>query len=282
MLVFATLISSSFTVGAAITDALEPVALTFLRFVLATVIFFAIAAFTRHKIKRPVLDDVPRYGLLGLLLALYFTLMFEALRWTSSLSTGAIFTLAPPATVAISWILLGQRFSSAQWLALAVSGLGAIWVMFDGSLQRLLEFSIGKGEVIFLIGALAYAAYSPFVRKLNMGEHLVDVTIWTLVAAAIILGIFGFSTITTVNWSAVPTSVYIGIAHLALFTTACSSFLIQYASLRLPSGKVMAYMYIIPALIVAQNVMFEGKLPSFSVLIGVIIISTATFALQRL
>ncbi len=282
MLVFATLISSSFTVGAAITNDLEPVALTFLRFVAAAMIFVGIAVATSHKLKFPSLRGFARYGWLGLLLALYFTLMFEALRWTSSLSTGAIFTLAPPATVAISWVLLRQRFSIAQWVALAISGLGAIWVMFDGSVEKLAAFSIGKGEVIFLIGALAYAAYSPFARKLIKGEHLIDVTLWTLVSAAVLLGVFGFHIISDVDWSAVPSTVYLGIAHLALFTTACSSFLIQYASLRLPSGKVMAYMYIIPALIVVQNIIFEGRVPSLSVLAGVVVISSATFVLQRL
>jgi drug/metabolite transporter (DMT)-like permease len=281
MLVFAFLISSSFTVGQAITTSLDPVALTFMRFVLAGLIFLVILLARGRKLSRPSLYDIGRYGWLALLLVLYFVLMFEALRWTDALSTGVIFTLAPPMTVLMSWLVLGQRFSTREALALGIAGLAAMWVMFDGSYEKLMSFSLGKGEIIFLIGAVCYAAYSPSVRKLHRSQNLVDLTMWTLIAGLILLAVYGWQIISNVNWSALPAYVYLGIAHLAIFTTAISFYLIQYASLYLPSGKVMAYTYLIPAFIVLQNIALGAPLPPWPVLAGVIVIASAMIILQR-
>ncbi|MGI9482234.1 MAG: DMT family transporter [Hyphomicrobiales bacterium] len=281
MLAFSFMISTSFTVGEAITAQLDPVALTFLRFVLAALIFLAIIIFTGRKITRPNGSEILRYCWLALLLVLYFVLMFEALRWTDSLSTGAIFTLAPPMTALISWLFLRQHISLHGMIAMAIAGLGAIWVMFDGDAEKLARFSIGKGEVIFFLGAVAYAAYSPSVRKLHGNKNLVELTFWTLIACIILLGAFGWRTILSVDWQAVPLSIYLGIAHLALFTTAMSFYLIQYASIYLPSGKVMAYTYLIPAFIVVQKIMLGAPVPSWSVLAGVLVIASAMIILQR-
>ncbi len=281
MLVFAFLISSSFTVGQAITAALDPIALTFMRFVFAGLIFLVILLASGRSLSRPSLPDLARYGWLALLLILYFVLMFEALRWTDALSTGVIFTLAPPMTVLMSWLVLGQRFSARECAALGIAAIAAVWVMFDGSLEKLTSFSLGKGEIIFLIGAACYAAYSPSVRKLHRSQNLVDLTLWTLIAGLVLLAVYGWQIILDVNWPELPGYVYLGIVHLAVFTTAMSFYLIQYASLHLPSGKVMAYTYLIPAFIVLQNIVLGAPWPSVSVLAGVLVIASAMIILQR-
>lgn len=281
MFVFAFLISTSFTVGRAITDAVDPVALTFLRFLLALLIFIVILKVSGAVIRLPRGRALLRYGWLALLLVIYFVAMFEALRWTDALSAGAVFTLAPLMTAVLSRAVLGQRLTVGQGIALLVAGAGALWVMFSGDFERLSRFSLGKGELIFLFGAAAYAAYSPSVRLLHDDQPLITLTFWTLVVGAILLGIYGWQPIIRTDWASVPASVYLGIVHLAIFTTAISFYLIQYASVRLPSAKVMAYTYLIPAFVLAQNIALGAPWPGGSVLAGVGVIAAAMVLLQR-
>ena len=146
MFAFAFLISTSFTVGRAITDAVDPAALTFLRFLLALMIFSVILKISGERARLPGGRDLLRYVWLALLLVIYFVAMFEALRWTDALSAGAVFTLAPLMTAAMSRAFLGQRLSAGQGIALLVAGAGALWVMFSGDIERLARFSLGKGE----------------------------------------------------------------------------------------------------------------------------------------
>lgn len=281
MFAFAFLISTSFTVGQAITDAVDPAALTFLRFLLALSIFAVLLKAGGEGYGLPGVRDMLRYGWLALLVVTYFVAMFEALRWTDALSTGAVFTLTPLITAVMSRIFLGQRLTAGEGVALVVAGAGALWVMFGGDVGKLARFAIGKGELIFLFGATAYAAYSPSVRRLNAGEPLARLTFWTLAAGCVLLAVYGWRPITETDWASVPWSVYLGIAHLAVFTTAISFYLIQYASLDLPSAKVMAYTYLIPAFVLAQTLALGAPWPGFSVIAGVAVIAAAMVLLQR-
>ncbi len=281
MLVFAFLVSTSFTVGRAITDAVDPAALTFVRFAIAGTIFLALLALSRDRLTKLQVRDVGRYIWLALTLVVFFVTMFEALRLTDALSTGVVFTLCPMFTAIMSRMVLGQVLTGTAIISLIVAGCGAVWVMFDGDPERLARFSLGPGELIFLVGVFCYAAYSPSVRLLKGDRSLIEVTFWTILAGMVLLGLYARTEILATAWSDVPLTVYLGILHLAFFTTAISFYLIQYASVRLPSAKVMAYTYLIPAFVLAQDVVLGQPWPSLSVLGGVVVITAAMILLQR-
>jgi len=92
MLLFAALISMSFTLGDLAAPHIDPAALTVVRFIVAAVIVGAIAA---PLAKREHFASAWRYVVVGGLLAGYFVLMFEALQITDPVSTAAVFTLTP-------------------------------------------------------------------------------------------------------------------------------------------------------------------------------------------
>lgn len=105
--------------------------------------------------------------------------------------------------------------------------------------------------------------------------------VWTLVVGSVLLAIYGWQPITQTDWASVPFGVYLGIVHLAIFTTAITFYLIQYASVTLPSAKVMAYTYLIPAFVLAQNIILGAPWPGMSVIAGVGVIAAAMVLLQR-
>ena len=280
MLVFAAAVSTSFTVGAAITHSIDPIALTWLRFVVAAIIFAALGAGIAG-LGMPTLRDLGRYAVIGGLLCIYFVTMFWALRWTDPVSLGAVFALAPLITALVSFPLLGQRTGGRLALGLVAAGLGAVWVLFDGSLERLATFSVGKGELIFLLGTAAYAAYSPAVRLLHRGESLVAMNFWVLLVGAALLAMAGHDSILATSWPAVPWLTYAGIAWLAAVSTALSFSMIKYASLRLPSTKVLAYTYLIPAFVLAQAAAMGQASPNLSELAGIGVITVSMLVLQR-
>ena len=134
MLVATFLVATSFPVVAAITDSLDSVVLTFVRFALATLLFAPLVAW-RFGIVRPSLHDLSRYGLLSLLLVTFFWCMFASLRMTTPLNTAAIFSVSPVITAGMAAILLRERMTrSCAHCASALGRAGAIWVIFRGEL----------------------------------------------------------------------------------------------------------------------------------------------------
>jgi drug/metabolite transporter (DMT)-like permease len=281
MICFVFLISTSFTVGEAISPDIDPVVLTWLRFGLSAVIFAGLILAGQGNFSFPKPGNILRYSWFAFLLAFYFSAMFEALRWTDALSTAAVFTLVPPMTAMISWVLLRQRLSLRQICALLIAGLAAVWVLFDGSVEHLLGFSIGKGEAIFFVGCIAFASYAPSVRRFPSGQGLVEQTFWSLVSGTVLLTAYGWPRIVATDWPEIPVLVYIGAAHLTIFSTAISFYLLQYGSIRLPAAKVMAYTFLIPAFVLLQETALGEPWPSLSICLGVLVIASAMAVLQR-
>jgi drug/metabolite transporter (DMT)-like permease len=281
MICFVFLISTSFTVGEAIAPDIDPVVLTWLRFGFSAIIFAGLMVANQGDFKFPKPANILRYSWFAFLLAFYFSAMFEALRWTDALSTSAVFTLVPPMTALISLILLRQHLSLRQVGALLLAGLAAIWVLFDGSIDLLLGFTIGKGEAIFFVGCIAFASYAPSIRRFPSGQGLVEQTFWSLLAGTALLTAYGWPRIMATDWPEIPMLVYLGAAHLTIFSTAISFYLLQYGSIRLPGAKVMAYTFLIPAFVLLQETALGEPWPSLSICAGVFVIASAMAMLQR-
>lgn len=268
MLMFSALVAGSFSLGAIVANDIAPPAITALRFVLAAVVMGAFAVFG-PGIKRQHFQAPWRYLVLGGLLAFYFVLMFEALKTAKPVSAAAVFTLMPLMAAGFGWLLLRQITTPRMALALAIAALGALWVIFRGDFGAASTLDIGRGEVIYFIGCISHALYSPVVRKLNRGESAVVFTFGTLVAGAILLLGFAMPDLLATDWAALPGMVWVTLGYLVFFSTAASFVCLQYASLRLPAAKVTAYSYLTPAWVILWEAGIGNGWPGMIVFLGV-------------
>lgn len=279
MLLYVLLISTSFPVGVAITADLDPVVLTMFRFMLATGIFAGLVSVAGGWY-RPNARQMAGYAWIGGLLAFYFIAMFEALRWTTAINASAIFTLVPAMAAVIAWFLLRQRISKLQLVCLGFGAMGAIAVLFGEDLAKLSAFSLGYGEALFFAGCIAFAAYMPFVRRLHGSEPLSSFTFWVLLAGSVLLFLVAAPKLAAIDWANLPVKVYLGIAYLAVFPTAGTFYLGKFASLRLPSGPVMSYTYLVPGFVVLEELALGGSWPGAYVIAGALLAAVATLTLQ--
>ena len=65
--------------------------------------------------------------------------------------------------------------------------MGALYIVFDGSLINALNFKLDFGELIFLIGTIVYSSYALVQPRLNFGENLLITTFGVLTAGTLIL-----------------------------------------------------------------------------------------------
>jgi drug/metabolite transporter (DMT)-like permease len=145
----------------------------------------------------------------------------------------------------------------------------------------LLGFDIGWGEVIYFVGCVAHALYTPLVRQLNRGEHVVMFSFGTLVAGAILLLIYAAPQIVATDWMTLPSIVWITLIYVSVFATTSTVILLQFATLRLPSAKVMAYTYLVPSWVIVWEIVMGNGVPSALVLGGVALTVLALWMLLR-
>lgn len=255
VLLFAALVSGSYSLGAIAAPHIGPSAINAVRFVIAISLMGA-ASLLLLRGGLSVMGGAWRFAVLGALMAVFFVAMFVALRLTTPVATGAVFTLMPLLAAGFGYLFLAQVPRAIVIVSLLLAGCGAVWVIFDGDIDALLGFRIGRGELIFVAGVACHAAYAPLVKKFNRGEPVLAFTFWTLVATGIWIALWGAREIATTDWTTLSPVVWLVIGYLAIFTTAGTFFLLQYAALRIPAAKVLAYNYLTPSFVI----LYEGLL----------------------
>ncbi|MFZ9199397.1 MAG: DMT family transporter [Paracoccaceae bacterium] len=268
MLTFSALVAGSFSLGAMAAPFVAPEALTVVRFALAGALV-GVAALATTGISRQTWRAPWRYVILGGLLAAYFVLMFKGLQTAEAVSTAAVFTLTPVMAAGFGWLLLRQITTPRMAMALTVGAVGALWVIFRADFAAFLRFQIGSGEIVYFWGCVAHALYAPMVRKLNRGEPAVVFTFGMMVAGFVLLVLWGWQDVMETDWAALPGIVWICLIYVSVAASAMTFVLLQYATMRLPSAKVMAYTYLVPSWVILWEVALGRSPPPTWVLGGV-------------
>ena len=280
MLLFSALVAGSFAMGGLIANDIDPIALTAVRFLIGAVTLSAVVT-ALGSFKRAHMQALWRYLLLGTSMAFYFVMMFEALKTASPVATSAIFTLTPVLSAVFGWFLLRQVMTGRMALALSIGAIGALWVIFRADLSAFLAFDIGQGEAIMFLACIGHGFYAPLVPALNRGEPTLVFTAGMLIAGALLLSIVGAAQIAATPWLSLPPFVYAATGYLAFVTTGLTFFLVQFAAMRLPASKVMAYTYLTPSFVI----LWEGGLgngwPAPLVVLGIGLTVVALLLLLR-
>ena len=280
MLMFSLLVAGSFALGSLAANEISPSVLNAVRFWIATAII-GTAAIVTTGVSRAAVTAPWRYVLLAIFLSTYFVLMFEGLKTAPPVSAAAVFTLTPILAAGFGWVLLRQMLTPRMALALLIGALGAIWVIFRADIAAILRFQVGQGEMIYFWGCVAHAVYTPLVRKLNRGESAVVFSFGVILAGSVLLTVWGWPDLIATNWTALPGIVWVTILYTAVFASAATFVLLQFATLRLPSSKVMAYTYLVPSWVIVWELALGGAPPPGLVLPGVLLTVTALVLLLR-
>ena len=283
MLAFSFLVAGSYSLGGQISNLIDPVALMTVRFGLAAVM---LGCFTIGTIRFELaFARAPwRFLVLGGLLATFFALMFVALKSATPLSTSAVFTLTPFLSALFGALILKQTPSPRVVLVLGLGCIGALWIIFEGNLSQFIALNLGKGEAFFFVGCVAYALYVPLSAKLNRGEPTAFSVFFATLAGFGLLLSLSAPSIVSIEWIALPSIVWLGLAYLTVGSTVLTFLLIQYAALNMDSLNVMSYTFLTPGWVLLWEWALTSSLPTATTLVGVsitIIVMIILFKLAR-
>jgi drug/metabolite transporter (DMT)-like permease len=96
--------------------------------------------------------------------ALFGTLQFVALHFTTALNMGLVGSVAPAFIVAGSWLLFGDRLSFVQLIGVTISLSGVLVIVSRLDLGRLASFSFNGGDLIIIANMVFWAVYCACLR----------------------------------------------------------------------------------------------------------------------
>jgi drug/metabolite transporter (DMT)-like permease len=158
--------AGNFLIGRAVRADAPPVALAFGRWALATALLAPFAARDAWRQRRVLL----RSGWVVLILSAtgvtaFNTLIYLGLQTTTALNAFLLQAAMPVAIVTMGAVLFAERASARQLAGLGLSLAGAVWVIAEGRLARLLALDVTAGDLLVAVAVLAYATYSVMLRR---------------------------------------------------------------------------------------------------------------------
>lgn len=274
-----TLVSTSFIVAEIVADALDPLALTFIRFLVAASILMPIVAF-RHGLKITVTAFFG-YAMISGCLVVFFWSMFLALRFTTPLNISVLFTLVPAVSALLAAVINRERISVHLLCALVIGLAGAVWVIFEGDLKLISHMVWNRGDLIFVGGCLAMALYTPLIRRVHRNEPMEVMTLWILISGCIWLLPGTLYTLRSATLSAIDWSVWVWIVYLALFSTVISFYMTQYATRMIGPTRTISYSYLYPMLVVVLEFSMGHGIPPIRIFPGIALTCGAMLLLLR-
>ena len=100
-------------------------------------------------------------------------------------------------------------------------------------------------------------------------------------AGAALLLVVGARDILATDWAGLRPLVWLTILYISIFASSITFVLIQFAALRLPSVKVMAYTYLVPSWVIAWEAALGNGLPPVMIGAGIALTFVALFLLLR-
>lgn len=279
MLLMVALVAGSFPVGAIITHALPPDVMMLIRFLTAAALFSPYI-FIKHGFSIPASKSLMGYALLSLPLVIFFWCMFESLRYTSPQNTGALYTTVPAITAIFAFFINKETTGKVRSVGLLAGTMGALWIVFRGNIDAFLSLNFNYGDIIFLVGCLFMALYSPMIKKVYAGEPMEIMTFWVIVLGSGWLFLISASKLDNIDWSQVDGVVYGGILYLSLFTTLFSFFLIQFGTVRIGPTKVASYSFLIPVFVIPLSILMGVGEFEIATLPGIFLVLFAMLLIQ--
>lgn len=281
MLLWAALIAASFFAAAQVSQAIDPVLLTALRLLFSALMFMPLLWF--NGAAAPTRAGLGAHAVLGLLLALYFGSLFEALRYTSAVNTGTLFTLVPLLTLAFEGWLLPGGSRQRRLLPMLVAGAGALLLVLKGGAPGQLPSLYAMA--VYALGCLAMAAYSPLSQRFKagslQGRSPATMTFWNMLFGALFL--FAASLVSG-GWRSAALlggNDLLWLLYLALFATLATFWLLHRAIGVIAPSTVISYIYLSTLFLTLFHWLWLGQRPHPGEGLGALLVALGMFGLVR-
>lgn len=219
-----------------------------------------------------------RAGLVGLLgILAYNVFFFWGLSLAPALDGSIIVPVLSPILTTASLILLGRETASwARIAGLAVGVLGAL-IFFIGIGGHAAGSARPIGDLLFVVGAGCWAAYSILSKSLLTGVDPLRATAWGTGVGALGLGLLAVPAADDMSWPTVSSLAWANVVFLAVGPTAIA-YLFYYRGLRRvsPSAATIT-MFTVPIFGAFFSTVFLGESFTGLQLVGTVIMLGGAF-----
>ena len=262
--------AGNYVVGEIAVASIDPLSLSFLRWVIAAPVLLVVAAVLERPDWRAVLRALPRLAILGSLGMIGFVLpLYIALQTTTAVSASIIGAICPVLIAVTAAMMLRERLSPRIVIGLALGLAGVVLVVSKGSIEAVLALDFNVGDLWVLLALVCWTAYTVYGRRFS---EIPPVTSVGVQAAAVSVILLPFTLIGGLH---VPSGSgeWGSVLFIALFPSIGSYLLWNVALRRMPAGSVGIWLNLIPVFVVLIAVVLGGVFTPGDIIGGVLVLA---------
>jgi drug/metabolite transporter (DMT)-like permease len=227
---------------------LSPLAFTFWRYLVMLAIAWAVLAVQhRRSGMRLTVDatDYPRLALAGVLgFSLYMVISIVGVSETTAFSNALMIALAPLFSALLLFAWRMERIRSSQVLGMVISLAGVVIFLADKA-----SHGIGiatAGDLLSLLAALFYAAYTVSLKPLLGRYPATVVTAYTLSIGAIPVLWLSAPAVVQQDWSRVDLAGWSVLLWASIFPVYAAWTAWSWATARAGVARTNVFLYLVP------------------------------------
>lgn len=240
----------------------------FTRFAVAVIAMIAL----KPSVLKKITPEIIRKGLLaGLFLGTGYIFQTLGLAIAGAAITGFITGLYVVTTPLIAWVVLRQKIDLYTWGCVVLATIGLALLSLHG-------WSVGSGEALVLVSAVAFGAHIVALGKWSNGLDSYAMTVIQLTSCALLTGVLAF-----VEGYEAPAgnSGWPVVIFTAVFATAIAFMVQTWSQAHISSTKVAVILTMEVVFAALFAVLFGGETIRAQALLGGLLVLAAMFAIVK-
>ncbi|MDX3453642.1 DMT family transporter [Streptomyces sp. ME02-8801-2C] len=272
--------SSSYAVTKRVLEDVGPLSIGAIRFTLAALLLGVLIRLNRHRPARPDARQRWQLYLCGFLgITVYFVLENVGVDLSTASDASLIVATYPMMTMLLELVVFRTRMPRLRVTGVLLATVGAFLVVRNGA--EVGGSSRRLGDLLLLLGGLAWAGYNVLTKRASAGQNAVSVTYYQTLAGA--AGFLAASLLEAGDWRMPDATASALLGYLAVACSVGGFLLYNYGLRGMASSVAVNILNLVPVIGVLGAVVINGESIRAAQVVGgvVIVVGVALGLVER-
>ncbi|PLR83275.1 hypothetical protein CVD25_11680 [Bacillus canaveralius] len=233
--------------GKYLAASIPPVTISFIRLAISGFIIFPLFFVILRKEWKTARTHLKQLTLLALTGIIGFNLLsYWALNFTSAINGSLLNSTSPLFIFLLSYVLTKERIKIKYILSVLLSIGGVIFIITQGSLDRLISFRFNLGDLIMILAVIMWAIYSLLLKKISLEISPFGVFGYSLGIGFMLMIPIVFVELSIIPLGYISSPEWAALLYLGIFPSVCSFLLWNRAVVLIGAAKASVFLNLIP------------------------------------
>ena len=264
---------SNFNAGASVVADASPFAVATERFFIATIIIMIFMLLKDRTSIIALQKNWIAFIALGLLGITGFNLaFFIGLKTTSAINGSLIMATSPITTALLAAMIDKHKISLIQTVGMLISLFGVVIVVSNGSIMNLISLNFSSGDLIIMLGNLAWATYTVGSRKYISNSTPLQTTTYTMLFGTIGILLFTvYNNNLLISLNNITIKNHLILVYMAVCGTVLAYLFWNFGIKEIGAANTAVFFNLVPVFTMILA-LFTGSVPNLLQISGALIV----------